>query len=52
MGRPSKYPEKFRRDALELVRTSGRSLADVALNRPGFDDCSCYWVTASRAIGI
>lgn len=30
MGRPSKYPEEFRRNAVELVRTSGRSIADVA----------------------
>ena len=22
------------------------------VNRPGFDDCSGYWVTASRAIGF
>jgi RHS repeat-associated protein len=22
------------------------------LKRPGFDDCSCYWVTASRAVGF
>jgi transposase len=30
MGRPSKYPEEFRRDALELVNSSGRSIAEVA----------------------
>jgi hypothetical protein len=23
-----------------------------SLNRPGFDDCSGYWVTASRAVGF
>jgi transposase len=27
--RPSKYPEQFRRDAVELVRSSGRSLREV-----------------------
>lgn len=30
MGRPTKYPEEFRRDAVELCRTSGRPIADVA----------------------
>jgi transposase len=27
--RPSKYPESFRRDAVELVRSSGRSLREI-----------------------
>ena len=30
MGRPNKYPDQFRRDALELVKTSGRPIAEVA----------------------
>jgi transposase len=30
VSRPSKYPEQFRRDAVELVRTSGRPVAEVA----------------------
>lgn len=30
MGRPNKYPDQFRTDALDLVRTSGRSIAEVA----------------------
>jgi transposase len=30
MARPSKYPDKFRKDALELVRGSGRPIAEVA----------------------
>lgn len=29
MPRPSKYSEDFRRDAVELVRSSGRTLRDV-----------------------
>ena len=29
MPRPSKYPEQFRRDAVDLVRSSGRSLREV-----------------------
>ena len=30
MGRPSKYSDEFRRDAVELVRSSGRAINDVA----------------------
>jgi hypothetical protein len=28
------------------------SSGGLLLNRPGFDDCSGYWVTASKAVGI
>jgi transposase len=30
MGRPAKYPDQFRRDALALVQSSGRPIAEVA----------------------
>ena len=30
MGRPSRYPEEFRREAVQLLRVSGKSLAEVA----------------------
>ena len=30
MGRPSKYTEEFRRDAVDLVRSSGRPINQVA----------------------
>jgi transposase len=30
MGRPQKYPEEFRREAVELYRSSDRSRAEVA----------------------
>jgi hypothetical protein len=30
VGRPVKYPEQFRRDALKLVASSGRPIAEVA----------------------
>ena len=30
MGRPNKYPDQFRTDALELLRTSQRPIAEVA----------------------
>ncbi|MFI6604731.1 transposase [Nonomuraea sp. NPDC050536] len=30
VARPSKFGERFKRDAVRLVRTTGRSCADVA----------------------
>jgi transposase-like protein len=30
MGRPQRFPNQFRRDALKLVGSSGRPIADVA----------------------
>jgi transposase len=48
MGRPSKYPEKFRRDALELVRSSGRSIADVARSLGINEGTLSNWVRAER----
>lgn len=30
MGRPAKYPDEFRREAVELVKSSGRPVAEVA----------------------
>ena len=48
MGRPSKYPEKFRRDALELVRSSGRPIADVARSLGISDGTLSNWVRAER----
>jgi hypothetical protein len=30
MGRPNEYPDQFRNDVLELVKTSQRAIADVA----------------------
>jgi len=30
MGRPAKYPDQFRKDALALVESSGRPIAEVA----------------------
>jgi transposase len=48
MGRPGKYPEKFRRDALELVRSSGRSVTDVARSLGISDGTLSNWVRAER----
>ena len=30
LGRPSKYTQEFRRDAVELIRSSGRPINEVA----------------------
>lgn len=48
MGRPSKYPEEFRKAAVELVRTSGRPLADVARELGINDTTLGNWVAADR----
>jgi len=48
MGRPSKYPDEFRREAVELVRSSGRSMADVARSLGISDATLGNWVSADR----
>jgi transposase len=48
VGRPSIYPAEFRREAVELVRTSGRSTAEVARSL-GISDATLYnWVKADK----
>lgn len=48
MGRPNKYPDQFRRDALELVRTSGRPIAEVARSLDIAEGTLWNWVRAER----
>lgn len=48
MGRPSKYPEKFRRDALELVKNSGRPIAEVARSLGISEGTLWNWVKSAR----
>lgn len=48
MGRPQKYPDQFRRDALGLVESSGRSIADVARSLGIAEGTLWNWVKASR----
>ena len=48
MGRPSKYPEQFRRDALELVKSSGRPIAEVARSLGIAEATLWNWVRAAR----
>jgi transposase len=46
--RPSKYPEQFRSDAVELVRASGRSLREVGKELGVNHETLRNWVTAAK----
>jgi transposase len=48
MGRPNKYPDQFRRDALELVKTSGRPIAEVARSIGVAEGTLWNWVKLAR----
>jgi transposase len=46
--RPSKYPEQFRQDAVELVRSSGRTLRDVGRELGVNHETLRNWVNAAK----
>jgi transposase len=46
--RVSKYPEQFRRDAVELVRSSGRSLREVGKELGVNHETLRNWVNVAR----
>ena len=48
MPRPSKYPEQFRRDAVELVRSSDRPLRQVARELGVNHETLRGWVSAAK----
>jgi transposase len=48
--RPSKYPEQFRRDAVELVRSSGRTLREFG-QELGVNHETLRWVNAAKRAG-
>ena len=48
MPRPSKYPESFRRDAVELVRSSGQSLREVGQELGVNHETLRNWVNAAN----
>jgi transposase len=46
--RPSKYPEQFRQDAVELIRSSGRTLRDVGRELGVNHETLRNWVNAAK----
>lgn len=48
MARPSKYPPEFRREAVELVKTSDRPRVEVARSLGISDSTLANWVEADR----
>ena len=48
MGRPAKYPDQFRKDALALVESSGRPIAEVARSLGVAEGTLWNWVRATR----
>jgi len=48
--RPSKYPEQFRRDAVELVCSSDRPLRQVARELGVNHETLRGWVTAAKKV--
>jgi transposase len=48
MPRPSKYPEQFRQDAVELARSSGRTLRDVGRELGVNHETLRNWVNAAK----
>lgn len=48
MGRPSKYPEEFRIEAVRLVRQSGSSVAQVARDLGVNAETLRTWVRADQ----
>jgi transposase len=52
VSRPSKYPEQFRRDAVELVRSSGRSLREVGKELGVNHETLRNWVNAAKRADV
>ena len=48
MGTRRRFSEEFKRDAVELVRTTGKSIADVARDLGVGESSLGYWVTQDR----
>jgi transposase len=49
MGRPSKYSPEFREQAVEIVRATGKSVAEVARDLQINDQTLGNWVKADNA---
>lgn len=48
MGRPSKYPPEFRREAVQLVLTAQRPVAEVARSLGATESSLHDWLKAER----
>ena len=48
MGRPAQYPPEFRREAVELVKSSDRSIVEVARSLGVTDSTLHNWLKADR----
>lgn len=48
MGRPAKYPAEFRREAVALVKSSGRPVAEVARSLEISEGTLWNWVKLDR----
>lgn len=48
MGRPSKYPPEFRREAIELVKSSGRPRVEIARSLGISDSTLANWMADDR----
>jgi transposase-like protein len=48
VGRPAKYPAEFRREAVELVRSSGRPIVEVARSLGITDSTLHNWLKIDR----
>lgn len=48
MGRPAKYPPEFRREAIALVKPSGRPIAEVARSLEIAEGTRWNWVKLER----
>ena len=48
MGRPAKYPPEFRCEAVELVKSSDRSVVEVARSLGVTDSTLHNWLKADR----
>jgi transposase len=52
MGRPAKYPGEFRREAVELYRSSDRSRAEVAKSLGISDGSLAAWVKVAERVEV
>jgi transposase len=50
VGRPSKYPPEFRREAVELVKTSERPRVEIARSLGISDNTLANWIAADREV--